>query len=502
MMASGLSRLNSKDFDYWAAQHLLQRAGFGGTPAQVLALKNRGLEDAVDSLIEFEDVDETGITSDVDGRFDQNIMKPLSRDERLRRTQARRSGNEDVLEQFRNERQMRQRSDRRQLAELQAWWMGRMIESNRPFQEKMTLFLHGHFATGYRPVEDSYHMFMQNELFRRNAAGNFKNDLARNIIRDPAMIKYLNNNQNSQKAPNENLARELMELFTLGEGRGYTEADIKQGARALTGYTFRDDSFQFNRDAHDDDIKVIFGKRGRWNGDDFIDLIFMRPSASQFVCEKLYRYFVNDTPDIVDGEGKSTIRQMARVLESNNWELKPLLKRLFMSKAFYAPANRASIIKSPVQLIVQAVRSLRTPSRNMARLVQASSLMGQGLFTPPSVKGWDGGRKWINTSTLFTRQNTLVFLLTGREPGSQPWSTGDGGFDARHLVDHLRDVPGRDRDQDAVTYLSRFTIGSVPEQERMNQWVEYVRERGGADDNTTIVRLLALMTAAPEYQLC
>ena len=501
-MASGLSRLNSKEFDYWAAQHLLQRAGFGGTPAQVLALKNMGLEDAVDSLIEFDEIDEIGVTSDVEDRFDHDIMRPPTQEERRTRTMARRSGNEQALEQFRNQRQMRQRSDRRQLAELQAWWMGRMIESNRPFQEKMTLFLHGHFATGYRPVEDSYHMFQQNELFRRYAAGNFKNDLARNIIRDPAMIKYLNNNQNSRQAPNENLARELMELFTLGEGRGYSETDIKQGARALTGYTYRDDQFQFNQGNHDDDMKVIFGKRGRWNGDDFIDLIFTRPSSSQFISEKIYRYFVNDTPGVVTGEGRSTVRQMARVLESSDWELKPLLKKLFMSKDFYAEANRSSIIKSPVQLVVQAVRSLRTPSRNLTRLVQSCSLMGQGLFTPPSVKGWDGGRKWINTSTLFSRQNTLVFLLTGREPGSRPWSASDSGFDARHLVDHLREAPGRDRDQDAVTYLSRFTIGTVPDQQRLNQWVEYVRERGGADDNTTIIHLLALMTSAPEYQLC
>ena len=501
-MAPGLSRLNSSDFDYWSAQHLLQRAGFGGTPAQVLALKNMGLEDAVDSLVEYEDVDETGITSDVEGRFDHNIMRPLTREERQLRTRARRSGNEDVLERFRNERQMRQRADRRQLAELQAWWMGRMIESNRPFQEKMTLFLHGHFATGYRPVEDSYHMFLQNELFRKHAAGNFKNDLARNIIRDPAMIKYLNNNQNKKTAPNENLARELMELFTLGEGRGYGENDIKQGARALTGYTYLDDRFRFNQSDHDDELKVIFGKRGRWNGDDFIDLIFTRPSASQFICEKLYRYFVNDSPGITEGDGRSMVRQMARVLESDDWELKPLMKRLFMSKAFYAPENRSSIIKSPVQLVVQSVRSLRTPSRNLSRLVDACTLMGQGLFTPPSVKGWDGGRKWINTSTLFTRQNTLVFLLTGREPGSQPWATGEGGFDARHLVDHLRDVPGRDRDQDAVRYLSRFTIGTIPEEERIEEWVDYLRTNGGADDNDTIINLLALMTAAPEYQLC
>ena len=501
-MASGLSKLNPRDFDYWKAQHLLQRAGFGGTPAQVLALKNLGLEDAVDSLLEFEEIEENGVTARTEGRFDDDIMRMMTPQERRTRTQARRTGKEAVLERFRNERQMRQRADRQQLAEMQQWWLGRMIESSRPLQEKMTLFLHGHFATGYRPVEDSFHMFMQNEMFRANSLGNFKNDLARNIIRDPAMIKYLNNNQNSRQAPNENLARELMELFTLGEGRGYGEQDIKEGARALTGYTYAEDSFQFNKQRHDTGYKVIFGQRGNWDGDDFIDLIFTRPSASDFICEKLYKFFVNDTPGVSTSDGRTTIRQMSQLLRKEQWEIKPVLRKLFMSRHFYDEANRSTIIKSPVQLVVQSVRSLRTPVRSLSRLVETCNFMGQGLFVPPSVKGWDGGRKWINTSTLFIRQNTLVYLLTGREPNSNPWDTGGGGFDARHLVDHLRDLPGRDRDRDAVSYLSRFTIGSIPEEDRLELWVDYVRQRGGANDNETLVNLLALMTAAPEYQLC
>ncbi|MBG79708.1 MAG: hypothetical protein CMJ39_03225 [Phycisphaerae bacterium] len=501
-MASGLSKLSPREFDYWKAQHLLQRAGFGGTPAQVLALKNLGLEDAVDSLLEFQEIEENGVTARTEGRFDDSIMRMRTPEERRQQNQARRTGNEAVLERFRNERQMRQRADRQQLAEMQQWWLGRMIESPRPLQEKMTLFLHGHFATGYRPVEDSFHMFMQNEMFRSNAVGNFKNDLARNIIRDPAMIKYLNNNQNSRQAPNENLARELMELFTLGEGRGYGEQDIKEGARALTGYTYVEDSFQFNRQRHDNGYKVIFGQRGNWDGDDFVDLIFTRPSASQFICEKLYKFFVNDTPGAAARDGRTTIRQMSQLLRKENWELKPVLRKLFMSRHFYDDANRSSIIKSPIQLVVQSVRSLRTPVRSLSRLVETCNFMGQGLFVPPSVKGWDGGRKWINTSTLFIRQNTLVYLLTGREPSSNPWDAAGGGFDARHLVDHLRDLPGRDRDLDAVSYLSRFTIGSVPEEERLALWVDYVRQRGGATDNETLVNLLALMTAAPEYQLC
>lgn len=503
-MPAGLGRISKKDFDYWAALHLLQRAGFGGTPSQVLALKNMGPEDAVDHLLEYDDVPETGTTARVDGRFDNEIMRAMTADERRQRNQARKNGNEALIERFRNERQKRQRADRRQLAELQAWWMGRMIETPRPFQEKMTLFLHGHFATGYRAVEDSYHMYMQNELFRNNATGNFRDDLVKRIIRDPAMIKYLNNNQNSRKAPNENLARELMELFTLGEGRGYTEQDIKQGARALTGYTYRDDDFQFNARNHDDEMKVIFGKRDKWDGDDFVDLIFAHSSASEFICEKLYRFYVNDSNETLEGPARSAVQQMAKTFKSDDFELKPVMRKLFLSKHFYDEANRSAIIKSPVQLVVQAIRSLRAPARNMPRLVKSCTLMGQDLFKPPSVKGWDGGRKWINTSTLFTRQNTLIYLLTGRMPGgnSKPWDNNSSGFDARHLVEHLRELPGIDREQDSVVYLSRFTIGIVPDEKRLSQWVDYIRESGGIDDNSTMINLLALITAAPEYQLC
>lgn len=501
-MPTGLSRISKKDFDYWAALHLLQRAGFGGTPSQVFELKKKGPEEAVDHLLEFEQIEDGGVNAKVEGRFDNDIMRSLTADERRQRNQARKNGNEAVLERFRNERQKRQRADRRQLSELQAWWMARMIETRRPFQEKMTLFLHGHFATGYRAVEDSYHMFKQNELFRSGVTGNFRDDLVRNIIRDPAMIKYLNNNQNSRRAPNENLARELMELFTLGEGRGYTEQDIKQGARALTGYTYRDDEFQFNARNHDDEMKVIFGKRDKWDGDDFVDLIFARSSASEFICEKLYRFYVNDSSSTLEGPARSVVRQMAKTFKADNFELKPVLRKLFLSRHFYDESNRSAIIKSPVQLVVQAIRSLGAPVRDVSRIVQSCSLMGQDLFKPPSVKGWDGGRKWINTSTLFTRQNTLIYLLTGRMPGSKPWDNNFSEFDARHLLEHLRELTDRDREHDAVVYLSRFVIGTVPEKKRLIEWVDYVRERGGIDDNPTIINLLALMTAAPEYQLC
>ena len=497
MATSSMKRIPERQFDYWKAQHLLNRAGFGGSPAQVLALRNMGPADAVDRLLSSGDPE----TVDTE-RFDRNIMQPRTEQERRQIQTARRSGNEEVLEQARMQRQERQRRDRRQMADIQKWWMERLIESPHPAQEKITLFWHGHFATGYRPVEDSYHMFLQNQLFRNNAFGNFKDDLVHPIIRDPAMIKYLNNNQNNKNSPNENLGRELMELFTLGEGRGYTEQDIKEGARTLTGYTFRDDTFQFVSRNHDDGGKSIFGRSGRWDGHDFVELIFTRPSAATFICEKLYRFYVNNAPNGFTKTQQSVIRKMAATLKKSNWAIRPVLRQLFLSEHFYDAENTGAVIKSPVQLVVQAVRSLRTPSRDLGTLHQACELMGQSLFNPPSVKGWEGGRKWINTSTLFIRQNILLYLLTGRDSESRAWDSNRATlYDATHLVDHLEGIDGRDTTRDGVVYLLRFAHSVPPDEGRVQQWTTYVKDRGGRFDNDTLINLLALVTAAPEYQL-
>ncbi len=503
MTPKSLRPLDPEAFDYWKAHHLLSRAGFGGTSSQVRALANMGLEEAVDYIVEYQKIETQPVRMNI---FDKEIMQPRSREERQAARRARKTGDEAALEKFRRQRQKRQRSDRAQIADLQVWWLERMIESPRPLEEKMTLFWHGHFATGYRAIEDSYHMFVQNQLFRSHAVGNFKT-LVHGIIRDPAMLRYLNNNQNRKERPNENLARELMELFTLGEGNGYTEHDIKEGARALTGYTYYDDEFvdlrsrQYKR-LHDPGPKNIFGKIGPWNGDDFVDIILTLDYASEFICWKLYRFFVNDQPGLPDEASQGFILKLARLLRSNDYDLKPVLRTLFMSEHFYDPANVASLIKSPVQLIVSAIRSLRTPVRNRGALLSAAALMGQDILYPPSVKGWDGGRAWINTSTLFVRQNLMVYLLTGRRPDTYAWEAEGSIYDATHLIEHLRAPDGTIDLPDAVTYLLRFNLGPDPHPQRIEALVKFAKDHGGRLDNNMLIALLSLITAMPEYQLC
>ena len=498
MFEDALKPLPEKAFDYSAAVHLLNRAGFGGTPSQARALADMGLNKAVDRLVKYESQPVEPVKADL---FDNSIMSPQTDEQREAARKARQNNDEEALAALQRERNRKQAEDRKQIAELQKWWIKRMIETPRPLEEKMTLFFHGHFATGYRTIEDSFHMYQQNQLFRKFATGNFA-QLAHRIIRDPAMIKYLDNDENQKSKPNENLARELMELFTLGEGRGYTEDDIKAGALALTGYTFKDDTFYFNNNNHDTSTKNIMGKSGQFDGDGFLDVILARNECAEFMAGKLFRFFVNDSSGDLSKEQKAFILAMANKLRASKYELKPLLDAVFSSAYFYSAQNRGAIIKSPIQLTVQAVRSLRTPVRELSALASATDLMGQNVFFPPNVKGWDGGRSWMNTSTLFIRQNLLVYLLTGRKPDMYEWQASDIPFDATHLVDHLRQPDGSVDMASGIEYLLRFNLAQSPSPLRLQQVMAFAKSRGERLDNDRIIAVLALTTAMPEYQLC
>ena len=498
MPESTLRPLPDRDFDFWAAHHLLSRAGFGGTPDQVRALSQLGLDDAVDFIVDYEELP----TPEVGGDFQSNIMRPATEAETAAYRRAREAGDEATLSQFRMRRQKRQVADRQQIREIRKWWIERMIETPRPLEEKMTLFWHGHFATGYRAIEDSWHMLQQNRMFRDHATGNFGN-LLFGLIRDPAMLRYLNNNQNRKERPNENFSRELMELFSLGEGNDYTEQDIKEGARALTGYSYRDDSFVFNERLHDSDQKTILGRSGNFDGDDFVRIILSRKVCSEFLALKLYRFFVNDAPDVPTKDQRPFLKTLAKKIRSGEYEIKPVLKALFKSRHFYMDTNRCAVVKSPVQLTVQTIRCLQTPVRDLTTLAAANELMGQSIFEPPSVKGWDGGRSWINTSTLFIRQNLAIYLLTGKRPDVYDWQLSGTRYDPSILLASLdADARGRVDPDEALPYLCRFMLGDIPHPSRLESLGEFIREHDGRIDGDRLTGVLCLITSMPEYQLC
>ena len=506
-ISSSLAPIKDEKFGFEQARHLLWRAGFGGTPKQIRTLAAWGPKKAVDYILDFDKIEYDEPKPD---GFDADIMRPANAEERGEIARARRSGDEVAVARLRAQRQEAQRSDRQQMVRVQHWWIKRMIETPRPLEEKMTLFWHGLLATSYRTIEDSFHMYLQNMLFRRHAVGNY-GELLFGIIRDPAMIAYLDNNDSRKDRPNENLARELMELFSLGVGN-YTEKDIKEGARALTGFTFEDDEFVFNKNNHDTGTKTILGRKGTLDGDGFVKAILEQPACPQYIAKRLYKFFLADYPTgrpEIDKSAESVIRQLAGTLTAGRYEIKPVLRRLFLSEHFYDPALLCEQVKSPAELVVGAVRSLNTPVRDLGVLADAMNLMGQNLFFPPSVKGWDGGRSWINTATLYVRQNILCFLLTGKTPqGYDPLAESERYDPTGLLADVSFSAGGgatgdaaKDDPESVADFILHFTLGS---KERRNRdvLVSYVQEHGGKIDEETITGMLLLATAMPEYQLC
>lgn len=497
-LAASLAALKPGVFSEAHARHLLWRAGFGANAQQITLVAQWGVVAAVEHLIDASKVPSPPVSM---SQFDATVMRPPNREERELYRAAQRAQDEDKLAELRKLRQDREQVDRSQMAEIQKWWLARMIESPRPLEEKMTLFWHGHFATNFRTIENSYHMFAQNNLFRTHALGSFRNLLLA-IIRDPAMIAYLDNNDSKKGKPNENLARELMELFALGIGN-YSERDIKEGARSLTGYTFEDDTFVFQPKSHDSGVKTILGRTGAMNGEDFVETILAQPACAKFIARKLYHFFVADVPSderggdaSLDPAQRKVIASIASTLRSNNYELKPALRKLFTSEHFYEPLFRNQQIKSPAQLVVGAVRSLNTPTRDLAILNDALDLMGQRLFLPPSVKGWEGGRSWINTSTLFVRQNTLTFLLSGKKPAGFDASASNEVFDSLAVIGEARSNADA-----AIHRVLRVALGQTP-QYAVETLRTYMKSQDDKVTNESVTGMLLLATAMPDYQLC
>ncbi len=293
--------------------------------------------------------------------------------------------------------------------ELRTWWVAEMLSTPTPLTEKMTLFWHNHFATSQQKVRVASLMYRQNVMLRRYATGNFA-AMLREVSKDPAMLIYLDGAQNRKGAPNENFAREVMELFTLGEGH-YSEQDIKEVARAFTGWSIDPEAgeFRFRRAVHDDGNKTILGASGRFNGDDVVTILLQQPATSEFIVGKLWREFVSPEPDA------ATIRQLAATWRAANYEIKPLLRAMFLADAFWAQDNRGALVKSPVDLVIGSLRQFRFSVEDPAPFAIILRQLGQDLFGPPNVKGWPVGDAWLNTTTLLARKGFLNRLFRADE---------------------------------------------------------------------------------------
>ena len=386
-----------------------------------------------------------------------------------------------------------------------------MMASPHPLVEKMTLFWHGHFTSklGNRMGDD---MLRQNKMFRQNALGNFRT-LTLAVSRDPAMLRYLNGNDNYKAHPNENYGRELMELYTCGIGN-YTEDDVKACARAFSGWNIRRGSFFFNAAQHDNDPKTFMGKTGNWNGDDIVDILVAHPATANRLCTQIFETLAYPNPE------PSVLAALVKTYYGSGYDIREVVGQILRSKAFYSEKARYAVIKNPAQYAIGTVKMLGlapafevqpqdiTPANDMAAnpagaqpgatvaqrvrgqrlgglafLPNAMRSMGQDLLEPPSVKGWDGGERWINTSTLLARINFANYMSQSRQAFNGQFFQAvafvqQNNWDAAGWVDYLAE-----------------TLGPLPLTPKTRQalidYVNGVGETLPAPDETTVAQTAA-----------
>jgi uncharacterized protein (DUF1800 family) len=421
-----LSPISASDWTRERARHLLDRAGFGGRPEEVARLAAMPPEAAVAWFIDFEAVDNSHLAPfDPSDIYDPSLTPfPPTRPAATRLAAetgaamgvAAKPAGPRRLQPVANRFFFWIRASTLETRRVANWWADRMVATNRPLQEKLALFWHGHFASGEEKVRDYRKMLGQVLLFQQNAAGNFGTLLSA-VTRDPAMLVFLDAGQNLKGRPNENFGRELMELFTMGVGH-YTEQD-------------NDLTFYIDDAQHDGGEKTVLGHTGPLGGQEVLDIILAQPATANFVAGKLYRFLVRDdlSPQFQD--------QLGDLLRSNNYEIAPFLRTVFLSRDFYSPASVGTHIKGPVELIVSTYRQLGlTATPGMPDFNSASTELGQALLNPPTVAGWGQGRAWITPGSLLARGNfaravLLPDVIAFADPNLDPYPSQLRAFSAR-----------------------------------------------------------------------
>jgi len=435
-----LAPIGPADWNYDFAAHLLERAGFGGTPEEIQALAKLTPAQAIARLVRFEGIDTSRLPPfEHSGIHDAGLepfppTRPAVTDLAKEKGEAlgikvKPAGNrrlQPIVDEF----FYWLRASVLETNRVSYWWANRMLTSPRPLQEKMALFWHGHFASNEAKVRDYRKLLGQLELFQQKGTGNFR-DLTVAVAQDPAMLSFLDAGVNVKGASNENFAREIMEIFTMGVGH-YTETDIREAARAFTGWNYVDLKFVVNKDQHDDGEKTFLGHTGRLDGVDVIDIIMQQPATADYIAGKIYRYFVRQdlSPELQ--------KQLGAVLRDGHYEIAPLLERIFLSRDFYSPASVGTQIKSPVQLAVSTYKKLGqknipgVPDFNLS-----TSALGQQLFSPPTVAGWAGGQSWITPGLLLERGNLARDILFP-DISFLPPDRYTGGGEVRRVAERIR----------------------------------------------------------------
>ncbi len=462
--------------------HLMRRAGFGVRPSQWQDLQKQGLSQVT-----------------------QDLLHPEKTPDHLK----------VLLEEIGGDY-----VDYNEINSVRQWWLYRMVHTRRPLEEKMTLFWHNHFATAMYKVDNSQRMWRQNETLRRYGMGSFRT-LLQQIARDPAMLVWLDGRDNRVGKANENFAREIMELFTMGARGGYSEKDVAEAARSFTGWQGGDGpgGFIYNPGAHDDGEKTVLGQTGNWHADDVCDILARHPATARFLTTKLFKFFVHDNPT------KSDIDELAKVYLDNQFDIGAVLEAILTSDIFYSDAARFAKIKSPVEFVVMTIRACDAPLTAAKDARKSLDLMGQELFNPPNVKGWSEGRDWINTRTLMARVDfaseltdemnkrvSLVERLRAFAPDDNaPQIPTLGGDNAMAMMGApaMDAMEGPSEKSDSLsaaravdTLWNGLMTGMPLPDSRRAALVEFCQKNGKDDVGARLPGLFNLIVSAPEYQLC
>ena len=470
--------MGNQDIELMA--HLMRRAGFSATRDELEVYVARGYDAVVEDLLHPSDP--------------QNMPDDLIR---------RRHTNHHEL---------------RDLGGAGAYWIYRMVTTKCPLEEKIALFFHSLFATGYSKLNQARTLLNQIDMFRRNGLGNFR-DLLIEVSKDPAMIVWLDNIDNHQGAVNENYGRELLELFSMGIGN-YTEDDVKECAKAFTGWTLgnaeymavragKDSIWPYSRIAwhfdyrdydHDDSEKTFLGETGRFNGQDIIDIIVKQEATARFICTRLFQFFAADE---VDDEGEAVIQSMMTSYFDSGYEIRSVLRTLFTSDYFKSDGARFARMKAPVEVVAGAVRqagSYRTPTLGAEQLAAQAGFMGQGLLQPPSVEGWHEGTEWIESGSLVERVNFAAQEISDvSKPGVRAiidrLANENGGvLSPEELVDRCLDLLG-------PTPASEDTRASLIEYAQMHGSVDLRGHQQGDEAEQRVGEVLRLVASSREFQL-
>jgi uncharacterized protein (DUF1800 family) len=457
VQAAAPSRLSETE-----ARHLLVRTGFAPQQWEVDALTGKSAASAVAAIVSAAQIAEP-LHPAPDFVF-QSPPIPYR------------------LLKSKEEQQAQRQQQLREGLEAKTWWMREMIETPAPLRERMTLFWHSHFATSQQKVNGAQGMWRQNQLLRAQALGNFR-QLLHAVAKDPAMLVYLDGANSRKEAPNENFAREVMELFTLGEasqGGRYTEQDIREAARAFTGWSVeRDDfSFRYRPAFHDDGVKTILGRSGNFDGDAALDILLEQPAAARFIVGKLWQEFVSPVPDPAQAD------RIAERFRSSGYDIATAVRELLLTDEFWLDSNRGSLVKSPVDLVVGTVRQFDFSYTDVTPFALKAAQLGQNLLVPPNVKGWPGQNEWVTATTLLERKRFTEQLFRAVElKGESPVAPLDMAAAGRVTDGAQMVTPGMDPTMNAAAT-------APPGGSMASMQAEFAGGQAGAGGNRQALRLL------------